>query len=115
MIGKYLVIYTEKEYDGDCGYDILLRNDEFNDIEKVKNHIAYLKAFEKERGFKFISVLEVEEISVAISDSEVERHREEQRQKDEENKRKDEARRIEWDRKELKRLKERYEGVGDCA
>ena len=112
---KYLVIYTEKEYDGDCGYDILLRNDNFNDIEKVKNHIAYLKAFEKERGFKFISVLEVKEISVAISDSEVERHQEEQRQRDEEEKRKDKAWIQECERANLKRLKEKYEGVGDCA
>jgi len=115
MVGKYLVVYTEKEYDGDCGYDILLRNDDFDNIKEVKNHIAYLKAFEKEQGFKFISVLEVKEISVVVLDSEIERLREEQRQRDEEKKREDEARRVEWDRKELKRLKEKYEGARDCA
>jgi hypothetical protein len=109
MIGKYLVVYTEKEYDGDCGYDILLRNDDFNDIEKVKNHIAYLKAFEKERGFKFISVLRVKEISIVVLDSEIEKHREEQRLKDEENQREAKDKVREWEKAQLKRLKEKYE------
>jgi hypothetical protein len=109
MMEKYLVIYTEKEYDGDCGYDVLLRNDGYDDIEKAKKYIAFLKAFEKERGFKSISLVEVKEIPVVIPDSEIEILREEQRLKDEENQREAKDKVREWERAQLKRLKEKYE------
>lgn len=108
MTGKYLVIYTERDYI-DCGYDDILQNDYYDDPEKAKKYIAYLKAFEKKDGFKFISFLEVKEISVVIPDSEIEKLREERRQRDEKDKRKEKAQEEELERAQLKRLKEKYE------
>ena len=109
MIGKYLVIYTERDYDGPWGYSDILQNDYYDDLERAKRYISYLKAFEKEQGFKFISFVEVKEIPVVISDSEIERLREEQRLEDEKEKRRHEVWIEECERADLKRLKEKYE------
>ena len=105
---KYLVIYEEEEFYNYTRSDVV-KIKRYDDLEEARDYIAYLKAFGKRWAGVFVALLEVKEIDSLIPDSKISKLRETERLRKEEQKKKAEVQKEEAEKKQLKRLKEKYE------